>query len=192
MILTLDIAKGMPDDRYSTPAIALHWTIGLLILANIPLGLFADAAEDAFGASTMWIHKSLGLTVLLLSLARLAWRIGHAPPPLPRSTAGWRNATSRIAHALLYVLMILVPLTGWVRVSASRYPLQWFGLVDVPKFPAAPGSTAAHVASGAHDVSSWALTALALLHIAAALHHQLILRDGLLRRITFAPPQPSR
>jgi len=182
----------MPADRYSTPAIILHWTIGLLILANIPLGLFADAIEDALGASIIWIHKSIGLTVLLLSLARLAWRLGHAPPPLPRAIAGWRKAASRAVHALLYGLMILVPLTGWLRVSAGRYPLIWFGLFDVPKFPVAPGSTAAHVASRAHDFSSWALIALALLHIAAALHHQFGLRDGLIGRLSLAPTRLSR
>jgi cytochrome b561 len=177
------MAAAPPDQRYSATARLLHWTIATLILANIPLGYFSEGIEQAFGASAMWLHKSIGLTVLLLSLARLGWRLGHRPPPLPSTVAGWRVAASRLVHLLLYALMILVPLTGWLRSSASPYALRWFDLFDVPKFGIVPKSAAAHLASRGHELLAWSLIALAAVHIAAALHHELVLRDRLLARM---------
>ena len=171
-----------PAARYDAVAIALHWAIALLLLANWPLGYFGEAIEERLGASLVWLHKSIGLTVLALSLVRLAWRLAHKPPPLPPMSQ-WRAAASRISHAGLYLLMILVPLSGWLRTSPGRYPLTWFELVELPKFPISRGSPEAALASAAHTWLAWAMLALVIVHVAAALHHQMRLRDGLMLRM---------
>jgi cytochrome b561 len=173
-------------ERYSRTAIALHWAIAALILANLPIGFFNEAIETASGASPMWLHKSIGLTVLALSIARVAWRLTHRPPPLPETVVGWRVGASRAVHRAFYALILLVPLTGWLRTSAGTYPLTWFELVDIPKFDIARGSLEARLAASAHEVLAWAMLALVLLHVAAALHHHFLLRDEVLRRMLVA------
>lgn len=174
--------------RYSRVAIALHWTVAALILLNFPIGFFNEGIESRFGVSTMWLHKSIGLTVLLLSIGRLGWRLFHRPPPLPETVARWRASVSAAVHRLFYALMVLLPLTGWVRTSAGSYPLTWFGLVDVPKFAIARGSPEARLAASAHDLLAWTMLALVALHVAAALHHHFVLRDAVLRRMLPARP----
>jgi cytochrome b561 len=171
------------DDRYDTIAIALHWAIAALILANIPLGAFGEQIEAGLGTSLVWLHKSIGLTVLALSLVRLAWRLTHRPPPLADPLPEWQARAARIVHRTFYGLIIAVPLTGWLRVSAGSYPLTWFGLIDLPKFPIAPRSAGAQAASTAHEILAWSMAALIALHIAAALHHHWIRRDRTLRRM---------
>lgn len=175
-------------ERYSRTAIFLHWAIAALILVNVPIGLFNEWIET-LGASTMWLHKSIGLTVLLLSLVRLGWRLAHRPPPLPEQLPGWRSAAARIVHRLFYALMILVPLSGWIRTSAGSYPLTWFALFDVPKFPVERGSPEAAAAATAHEILAWSMIALILLHVAAALHHHFVLRDRVLARMLPRPRQ---
>ena len=173
--------------RYSGTAIVFHWAIAILILANLPLGIFNEQIEAISGSSPMWLHKSVGLSVLVLSIARLAWRLAHRPPPLPETVDGWRRTASRVVHRLFYALIILVPLTGWIRTSAGSYPLTWYALFDVPKFAIERDTPEARAAATAHDVLAWSLLALVVLHIAAALHHHYILRDRVLVRIL--PPK---
>jgi len=169
--------------RYTSVAIALHWALAALILLNLPLGVFGDAIEELSGASMVWLHKSIGITVLSLTLMRICWRLSHRPPRLPEDTAAWQRFISSAVHLLLYVLMLAVPLSGWLRTSAGSYPLRWFELLDVPKFPLAHGSPEARFASDAHEVLAWSLALLAALHIAAALYHRLVLRDEVMRRM---------
>ncbi|HYG28778.1 MAG TPA: cytochrome b [Allosphingosinicella sp.] len=169
--------------RYSRIAIVLHWAIAILILVNLPLGIFNEEIEAVSGSSPMWLHKSIGLSVLVLSIARLAWRLAHRPPPLPETVGGWRRTASRVVHRLFYAFMILVPLTGWIRTSAGSYPLTWFALFDVPKFAIERDTLEASAAATVHEVLAWSLLALVVLHVAAALHHHYILRDRVLVRI---------
>ncbi len=125
--------------------------------------------------------------MLALSLARIGWRLTHRPPPLPATLAPWRAASSRVVHAAFYVLMIALPLTGWLRTSPNAYPFSWFGLFDVPKFPIERGSAEAAAAAAAHEAFGWAMLLLALLHIAAALHHRFVLRDRVFARMAPSP-----
>jgi len=173
--------KDLSRDRYDSVAMLLHWAIAALILANIPLGAFSERIEEGLGASPMWLHKSIGLTVLLLGLARLAWRLTHRPPP--PILEGWRAGMAATVHWAFYVLIILVPLTGWMRSSASGYPLRWFEQFDVPKFPIASRSPEAYAAASAHEILTWLMVALIALHLAAAIHHQWFRRDHVLQRI---------
>ena len=172
-----------PVQRYDSIAIAFHWTIALLILVNWPIGHFAEVIEARLGRNLVPLHKSIGLTVLGLSVLRLAWRLAHPPPPLPPSIGPWRAAAARATHAAFYVLIIAVPLSGWMRTSAGRYPLSWFGIVELPKFPIAPRSAEAALASGGHRLLAWTMLALVVIHVAAALHHHLRLRDAVLLRM---------
>lgn len=169
--------------RYTSVAIILHWTIAVLVLANWPLGYFSEAIEQQWAWSPVAAHKSIGLRVLALSLVRVGWRLGHPPPAMPSSMPRWKKTAATVTHAALYVLIIALPLTGWLRTSSGKYPLTWFGLVDLPKFPIAPGSAQAATASFSHTVLGWAMVLLVALHVAAALHHQLRLRDRTMRRM---------
>lgn len=107
----------------------------------------------------------------------------HRPPPLPESVPRWRARAAPLTHGAFYFLLIAMPLTGWLRTSPGRYPLRWFGLVDIPKFPIAPDTPEAALAAQSHAWLGWALLALAALHVAAALHHHFRLRDALLLRM---------
>src|SRR5262245_58961210 len=118
--------------HYDRVARGLHWTVGGLIIVNLILGIGHDAIGKAF--SVMPIHKSIGLLVLALSLFRLAWRLTHRPPPLPDSMARWEKAAAHGLHWIFYALMIALPVTGWIFVSAGDRPLHFFWLFDVPKF----------------------------------------------------------
>ena len=172
----------MEMERYSRVAIALHWAIALLIIVNIPLGAFSDTIEE-MGWNPVQLHKSLGLTVLALSIVRLGWRLTHRAPPLPTEVVAWQRHLSKLVHWLLYALIVIVPLTGWLRVSPGNRPLNWFGLFDVPKFPIVPRSPEAFAASQGHTVTAYVLTALAALHIVAALYHRYGLKDRVLARM---------
>lgn len=169
--------------RYGRVAIGLHWVIALLILLNLPIGFFAEMMEARRGINLVPLHKSIGLTVLALSLASLVWRAAHRPPPLPASLSRWRARSARIVHVLLYILIIAVPLAGWLRTSPNAYPLSWFGLVSVPKFPIERGSSEAAMAAVSHTILAWAMLLLVLVHVAAALHHHFRLRDPILARM---------
>ena len=173
--------QHLPRDRYDSVAMFFHWTIAILILANIPLGALSEQIETGLGTSPMWLHKSIGLSVLLLSVARLGWRLTHRPPPPVME--GWRARIAGSVHWAFYVLIIAVPATGWMRSSASGYPLRWFELFDVPKFAITPKSAEAAAVATAHEWLAWTMAALIALHIGAALHHGWVKRDRVVRRM---------
>jgi cytochrome b561 len=173
---------------YSKIAIALHWTIALMIIGNV-IGAFvfdglldsADPAERARGVMIVGIHKSIGLTVLVLSLLRLLWRLTHGFPRLPEHMARWEIALARANHLAFYVLMIAVPVAGYVMVSAGRFPLTWFGLFAVPKLPV--GEALGDLAHEAHEILAFTTVALVGLHVAGALKHHFLDRDDVLARM---------
>lgn len=152
-------------------------------MVNWPLGYFGEWLEERHGHSLVWLHKSIGLTVLVLGVGRLLWRLAHKPPPLPQAVAGWRASAARLTHAGFYVLMIALPLSGWLRVSSGKYPLRWFELFTVPKFPIAPDTAGAAAAAQAHEILAWTMLLLVTLHLFAALHHHFRLRDAVLLRM---------
>ncbi len=167
--------------RYSRVAIVFHWTIAVLVIANLAIGLLHESVLSGL-VSAMGLHKSIGLTVLALTAARVAWRLAHRPPPLPADLSAIERAAAHLTHWALYALLIVMPVTGWMMVSgAKRRALDWFGIVDVPYLPIAPDL--AGVGHEAHEVLGWLMLALVVLHVAAALRHYLILRDGVLLRM---------
>lgn len=169
---------------YSRVAIWLHWIIGLAVIINIALALA--------GGMMPW-HKALGITILVLSVARLAWRLGHRPPPLPATVGRWAKGAAHALHWTFYLLILLLPLTGWIISSgaAQRRPLTWFGLFDIPYLPVSQGGAVYDAAHGFHEPAGLAMIALILLHFAAAFKHHIFDRDTVLHRMlpVVTPPQ---
>lgn len=160
---------------YSRGAIAFHWTIAVLVIANLLIG---------FGLlSGMPTHKAIGITVLVLTVARVGWRIAHRPPPLPADVPAWQARVAQLTHWLLYALMLAMPLTGWLMVSNGETlrPLTWFGLFDIPYLTIS--RRAGDIGHEGHELLAIPFAALVLLHIAAAMKHHLIDRDSVLVRM---------
>lgn len=176
------IADGhVSRSGYSRVAIALHWTIAVLIIGNALGGILSEMVDDAAAAGIMSVHKSIGLTVLVLSLARLGWRLTHGFPRFPESTSRWDAVAARATHVAFYVLMIAVPLAGWIMVSGGARPLEWFGLFDWPKLPVSRAT--AGVAHDAHVLLAFTTVGLVVLHVAGALKHHFVDRDDVLARM---------
>lgn len=167
--------------RYNRTARALHWAAAALILANLASGFAKDALEGTW--NVVPLHKSIGLTVLILGIVRLVWRLTHPAPPLPDTMPPWQLALAKAVHAVFYALIIIVPLTGWVMSSASKYPLSWFGLITWPKFAVTKESAAYAIAHEGHELLGFAFAALVVVHVAAALYHHFVMRDHLLNRM---------
>ncbi|WP_293682831.1 cytochrome b, partial [uncultured Phenylobacterium sp.] len=166
--------------RYSLLAIVLHWTIAALIILQVILaGRMEGRSLEAF--AVVQFHKSIGITVLLLSLARLAWRLIHPPPPEPATLARWERKLSTAVHWAFYAVMIGMPLTGWIIVSSSRIalPTLLFGTVPWPHIPGlaelAPAAREVwhEAAEAAHETIIKGAYVLIALHVAGALKHQL-------------------
>lgn len=176
------------SERYSTVAIWLHWTIAVMVICNIAVGIL----HDYIPALRAWMgaHKALGMTVLVLTIVRIGWRVAHRPPPLPAHTQAWEKGLAHAAHWGLYLLLLAMPITGWMMVSgsATRRAFTWFGLFDLPFLPISPA--AGSIGHNAHGLLGWLMLALVVLHIAAALRHHLILRDTVLTRMAPALDRP--
>ncbi len=168
-------------DRYARGAIVFHWLIALAIVFNLWLGIAHDSLPKDW--RVMPVHKAVGITVLALTIARLVWRLGHRPPPLERAMPAWERAAANASHWMLYALSILVPLTGGAMVSggAVRRPLDWVGLFPIPYLPVSESVGGA--AHEGHEILGYALLALVVVHVLAALRHHLILRDSTLVRM---------
>ena len=177
--------------RYSTVAILLHWTIAGLILTNIVIGLRFDGLHGLAKFSLLQWHKSFGITVLILSLGRLAWRLAHPPPPYPPQMPAWEKAAASTAHWGFYVLLIALPLTGWIIVSASPTNIPTLLYKAVPWPHIGPIHSLAMPVrkrlegqfSDIHQYLAWTALVLLALHVAAAVKHQVWNRDLVLWRM---------
>ena len=167
--------------RYTIVARTLHWIIAILILFNLWLGFAHEALPESW--KVMPMHKSVGLTVLALTLLRILWRVTHRAPPLPAAMPGWEKGAAHATHFLFYAFMIILPLSGWIMSSAGKYPLSWFFLFDVPKFAVTKGDAIVGLSRGAHSLLPWLWSVLIILHIGAALRHHFMLKDDVLRRM---------
>jgi cytochrome b561 len=175
------------DDAWGAVAKTFHWLFAVVILAQLVLGKVADDAKlsplklDLF----VW-HKSIGVTLLLLAVFRIAWRLANRPPSAISAGTRWEHWAAMASHTLLYVLMIAVPISGWWVSDTSRIPFKAFWLVPVPDLLTAD-KAASQVAGLVHGILTKTLLVLIALHLAAALRHHFILRNDTLRRM-----MPSR
>jgi cytochrome b561 len=181
----------MRRSRYSLVAILLHWLIALGILALIVIGLVMTQLKipQMLEFKLFQLHKSIGITVLLLAVVRLLWRLTHRPPPLPVHTPPLEKGAAHGLHWLLYVFLFAMPLTGWAVVSASPFnlPTVLYNLVPWPDLPILPNlankAAVSHVLSWVHAYGAWTLIGLLAVHIAAVLRHHLFKREPILRRM---------
>ena len=180
--------------RYSSVAMIFHWLIAALIIANVALAWTADEMPRSTAAGLMAWHKTFGISVLLLSLGRLAWRLMHRPPPLSPHLKTWERWLAHIAHWGFYVLMIGLPLTGWALVSASPlikvYPIDMFGLFHWPaigplaNLPPDQMKAAKETWETVHGLLAKVLIyGLFPLHVLGALKHQFLDKDNELGRM---------
>lgn len=171
------------EGRYTRVAIALHWLIAALVVAQFTFGWWmVGIPKDPPGmrAAAFNLHKSVGLTILALMVLRLAWRLTHKPPALPPMPR-WQALLARAVHIGFYVLLIALPLAGYIGSSFSGYPVKLFGWT-LPSW--APKNVAVKDwMSAAHLALGWTLAVVLALHVAGALKHALLDRDGLLRRM---------
>ncbi len=169
--------------HYTAVAQALHWVIAALIATQFVLAW--SAADLPLGMHKLVLlarHKSVGMTILMLAVLRLLWRSFKAPPELP---AGMRPIEKRLAqcsHVGFYVLIFIMPISGWLMSSAKNYSVSWFGLFTWPNL-IAPSETAFQFLKSSHDYLSDGLFMLALVHVLAALKHHFWDRDDVLRRM---------
>lgn len=172
---------------YTALAIALHWLLALAILGLFAVGLYmADLPFSPLRLKLYNWHKWAGVIVLALSVLRLLWRLTHRPPALPQAIAQamprWQTRAYHGTHHLLYALFFAVPLIGWAYSSAAGFPVVLFGQLPLPDL-VAPSKALAELIKPWHEWSAFALVGLAGLHMAAALKHHFIDRDGLLARM---------
>jgi cytochrome b561 len=180
-------------EKYTRTAVALHWLIALGITINVLLIWTVDSLPKAWERSMIDTHKSIGITVLGLAIMRLLWRATHRPPLLPQAYPRWERRSAHIAHALLYLLIFALPLSGWLHDSAwkdaASHPMKLFGLIPWPRIGAVMSLEPAtkesmHDLFGtAHALFGYALYVLFMLHIGGALKHQFIDKHRELQRM---------
>jgi cytochrome b561 len=175
-----------PAGQYGAIAKLFHWvTLGLMLVA-LPLGFVIQHVKDASKMGFYALHESAGLTILFVALARLAWRRLSPPPSLPHDMPKLMRTTSTAVHHALYALLILQPLLGFLATNAWGFPMQgataYLGFIELPKFMEA-WEGLAKILSLLHSIGGWLLVVLIALHIAGALFHHAIRRDGTLMRM---------
>ena len=179
MLVVQGGSKPMESERYSRVARWLHWGMGLLIIGNLTGGLLHDVNPGLI----MPLHKATGILLLALVAVRILWRMTHKAPAYPASMSAGVRFLSSVTHAALYALMVAIPLSGWIMASASDRPIGFFGLFDVPKFGVTKEDLIAGISHEAHELLAFAMIGLLVLHIAAALRHHFVLKDGMMARM---------
>jgi cytochrome b561 len=172
------------NEAYTPTAIGLHWLIAGLMIGGFALGWIMTSIHGITPAKLRYVswHKWIGVTVFALATLRVLWRLTHRAPPLPLGMPAWQRAAANLVHVLLYVLMIAIPVTGYLFSSASNVPVVYLGIVPLPRL-IAPDPTLKVVFKTAHLILNYSLAALFLAHVGAAFKHQWIDRDGLLARM---------
>lgn len=176
-------------ENYTKVAIALHWIIAFAIIFMLALGMVMEDLPNEMKFAAYQLHKSVGLTVLLLSFVRLFWRLSHPAPALPSGMKAWEITISKITHVAFYLLMIGLPMSGWAIVSSSprNFPTIFFGLFEWPHLPVLSEienkEDVSHSFGEIHETLANLTIALLALHVGAALKHHIILKDDVLVRM---------
>lgn len=172
--------RASPRDRYGGVAKTLHWLVFALVLAQYVVAIsMPDIGRNTVPGTLIDLHMSIGATILLVVVLRWLWRLAR---PVPLSTAGarWERRVARATHGLLYVLLAVNPILGWANASARDWTIAIFGAFTLPHL-VAPRARIGMVAGDVHTFLAWTLLVLIGLHVAAALYHYLLRRDGVLQ-----------
>jgi cytochrome b561 len=169
--------------RWGAVAQFLHWLIVALIILQVILASIAEDLPTGVQKIAMYArHKSVGITILVLAIVRLAWRWANPRPPLPDTLKPYERGLAGFTHAALYILLFAMPLTGWMMTSARGFPVSWFGFFQLPDF--VPKDKSLYEAmKQTHDTLALVLYAIVTLHVLAALKHHFVLKDNVLRRM---------
>jgi cytochrome b561 len=168
--------------RYGAVAQLFHWVIVVLILTQFVLAWRAHGLSPVAKIGVLATHKSVGITILALAVLRLTWRLFNPVPPYPAGRPRWQELASHVSHFLLYALLLIQPVLGWLMSSARAFSVSWFGLVQLPDF-IAPNRAAFEQLHDWHEAMGFTLATIALIHIAAALKHHFFDHDDVLRRM---------
>jgi cytochrome b561 len=173
---------------YTGIAIAFHWLMALIIFIAFPLGVYMHELPLSPTKLQLYsYHKWIGITILLLAILRVTWRLSHQPPALPASLPRWQQVATHAVHHSLYLLLILIPLSGWLMSSAKGFQTVWFGILPLPDL-VAKDKALGDFFQELHEVLNFALLGLVSIHILAALKHHFIDRDGILKRMLSTRP----
>lgn len=170
--------------HWGTVAKTLHWLMALLVITAATIGWIMLTLDNSPTKVKIYsVHKSIGITVLALVLMRLVWRAFDQPPLPIMSIPRWQRIAAISVHVLLYLLMLAIPLSGWVFNSASNFPLQWFGLFHLPNITGGANPELKAFARAAHYWLFWILVLAFCMHVAAALKHHFVDKDTVLLRM---------
>ncbi len=171
------------QQTYGVIAKCLHWLVALLIIALLIVGTSINyISTDAIKFNVINIHKSFGLLVLALVIIRIVWRFSNKTPELPLTTPRWQRRAARLSHMLIYIAILLMPISGIIMSTAAGYPPRFFGLFTL-QLPIAVNKVTAQWFNQAHEILAWIILALVCIHILAALKHHFIDRDNVLKRM---------
>jgi cytochrome b561 len=171
------------SQTWGTPAKTLHWTVALLVLVQIALGWTAVTWKLSPTKLDLFVlHKSTGMLILLLMLMRLFWRWTNVTPLLPIGMPTWERASAHASHFVLYFLLFLAPITGWIINSAANIPFRMYWLIPIPAI-AGPDNALADAAARIHFGLFVLLSLVLVVHVGAALRHHFVARDNVLARM---------
>ena len=177
-------------ERWGSVSIGLHWTIAaLILLVQLPAGLTMEAVGRGPLQDLLYnVHKTNGLVIFTLAVIRLGWRWSQPVPALPADLPAWQRIAARTSHTLLYLLLFLMPISGFLYTAMGGFPVPLFGLYDLARL-VPENEPLAEFFKGVHWTLQYVLYAVVALHVAGALQHHLIRRDGVLRRM-LSPTAP--
>lgn len=178
--------------HYTTTAKALHWLMALMIPGMLALGFYMEGLPFSPDKLQLYAwHKWAGVTVFILVMLRLAWRTFNRPPPLPDGMSAATRFAAHTGHGLLYLLMVAIPLSGWLMSSAKGVPTVWFGIWPLPDL-LPKDETLGDTLKLIHTTLNWLLVALLVGHVGAALKHHFINKDDILARMLPVVPNRER
>jgi cytochrome b561 len=170
-------------DQYTRTAVTLHWLIALLIFAAFPLGLYMhDLPLSPHKLHMYSYHKWIGVTVFMLAVIRLTWRTTHRPPAMPATMQNWEKFAAESVHYLLYALIFVVPVSGWLMSSAMGFQTVWFEVLPLPNL-LGKNKELADLLHEVHETLNYLMLGLVFAHVGAALKHHFIERDDVLVRM---------
>ncbi len=170
--------------RYTATAIVFHWIVAILVLTMIGLGIYMTGVPKGSPDRAFYfnLHKSIGVTTALLVIVRLWWRVKNPPPSLPSTMPGWEVQAAKVSHALLYMCVILMPLSGFAATQFTKYGVNYFGLFKIPPM-GSQNKVIYDLLQGIHGVTAILLILLVTIHVLAAFKHLLIDRDKVFQRM---------